>query len=67
MHDYQPSKIDIKVGFEKANEKDKPMKCSAIEGQSIREVEIITAIKLDVYSLLGQPVLDNLEIPVGPI
>lgn len=32
VHDYQPSKIDIKVGFEKANEKDKPMKCSAIEG-----------------------------------
>jgi len=30
------------------------------------KAEIITALKLDVYSLLGQPVLDNLEIPVGP-
>lgn len=60
MLDYHPSKIDIRVCFEKAN--DKKDKCSAIEGQSIRE-----ALKLDVYSLLGQPVLDNPEIPVDPI
>lgn len=53
----------IRVCFEKANDKkDKPTKCSATEGQSIRE-----ALKPDVYSLLGHSVLDNPEIPVGPI